>query len=142
MARIPATSALVLLLQVTVLILVFSTTANCLSLDDRSQMKQLEDYVRNYDFIFDCESFFNFKPIVRTSYNKLPVRFQIDNKIKEGLAAKDARLEELEAEHHHQILLPPRYPTIRLGLYLDCQALVIKLEPQHTLAQMITQRKR
>ena len=51
MARIPATSALVLLLQVTVLILVLSTTAYCLSLDDRSQMKQFKDYVRNYDFI-------------------------------------------------------------------------------------------
>ena len=39
--------------------------------------------------------------IVRTSYNKLPVRFQIDNKIKEGLAAKDARLEELELKVTH-----------------------------------------
>ena len=40
MARISAKSALVLFLQVTVLILVLSPTANCLSLDDREQLKQ------------------------------------------------------------------------------------------------------
>ena len=62
MAHIPPTSALVLFLQVTVLKLIFfPMTANCLSLDDRWQMKQLEDYVRNYDFVFDCESFSYFK---------------------------------------------------------------------------------
>ena len=32
-----------------------------------------------------------------STYNLLPVRFQIDNKIKEGLATKDARLEELQS---------------------------------------------
>ena len=39
--------------------------------------------------------------LVRSSYNKLLVRFQIDNKIKEGLAAKDARLEGLETKVMH-----------------------------------------
>ena len=34
--------------------------------------------------------------MVRT-YNLLSVRFKIDNKINEGLAAKDARLEELQS---------------------------------------------
>ena len=52
MARIPATSALVLFLQVTVLILVLSPTANCLSLDDRAQLKQLTDeFVRKTNSI-------------------------------------------------------------------------------------------
>ena len=44
MARIQATSALVLFLQVIVSVLVLSPmTANCLSLDDRAQLKQLTD---------------------------------------------------------------------------------------------------
>ena len=53
MARIPAKSALVLFLQVTVSVLVLSPmTANCLSLDDRAQLKQLtEEFVRKTNSI-------------------------------------------------------------------------------------------
>ena len=58
MARISAKSALVLFLQVTVLILVLSPTANCLSLDDRAQLKQItEEFVRKIQSFFSDYSF-------------------------------------------------------------------------------------
>ena len=41
MARIATTSAVMILLQVSVLVLTLSPTINCLSLDERLQLKQL-----------------------------------------------------------------------------------------------------
>ena len=53
MARIATTSAVMILLQVSVLVLTLSPTTNCLSLDERLQLKQLAaDYVINSYSVF------------------------------------------------------------------------------------------
>ena len=53
MTRNRTSSTLIISLQVIVLVLVLSPTANCFSLDDRAQLKQLtEEFVRKTNSIF------------------------------------------------------------------------------------------
>ena len=84
-------------LQVIVLVLVLSPTANCLSLDDRAQLKQLTDeFVRKLIRTF----FLLFIP--------LSINFKINNcssncsyfkaKMNDLLTRKDVRLQELESK--------------------------------------------
>ena len=52
MTRNTISSTLIISLQVIILILVLSPTANCLSLDDRAQLKQItEEFVRKTNSI-------------------------------------------------------------------------------------------
>ena len=46
MAHIATSSVAIIFVQVIILVLDLSPTVNCVSLDNRTQLKQLEDYVR------------------------------------------------------------------------------------------------